>query len=300
MKANLVVVVLVAIISAAPIAEAEDVVLDSADANGHLTFLGALAGTTARVEWAASLTEPSRTNWNSLTNVVVTNITMTTDIPMFYRVVGVPDTVTLSNGLVGFYPFSGNANDQSGNGNNGIVNGAVLTSDRFGNPTNAYSFTNAYIDCGNGASLELTNDFTISIRFYSESWTNQNVSGLISKRDSFGSYDWEIGYDRPTQSLNFWAQGSASVVLTVPGPYSTNLWQMMTVTRTGSLWSVYVDGVPKGSITTNFNIGTGDRVRIGTLGAGTTDYFRGKLDDVRLYNRCLPSDEIRLLYKVGN
>ena len=45
-----------------------------------------------------------------------------------------------SNGLVGWWPFNGNANDESGNGNNGTVNGASLTTDRFGNLSNAYLF----------------------------------------------------------------------------------------------------------------------------------------------------------------
>ena len=44
----------------------------------------------------------------------------------------------LQNGLVAYYPFCGNANDISGNGNNGIVNGATLTTDRFGNSNSAY------------------------------------------------------------------------------------------------------------------------------------------------------------------
>ena len=54
-----------------------------------------------------------------------------------------------SNGLAGWWPFSGNANDVSGNGNNGTVNGATLTTDRFGNPNAAYSFDgiNDYIRC---------------------------------------------------------------------------------------------------------------------------------------------------------
>jgi hypothetical protein len=34
-----------------------------------------------------------------------------------------------SNGLVGWWPFNGNANDETGNGNNGTVNGATLTTD---------------------------------------------------------------------------------------------------------------------------------------------------------------------------
>lgn len=43
-------------------------------------------------------------------------------------------------GLDGWWPFTGNANDQSGNNNNGTVNGATLTSDRFGNVGQAYVF----------------------------------------------------------------------------------------------------------------------------------------------------------------
>ena len=46
----------------------------------------------------------------------------------------------LTNGLVAYYPFHGNANDASGNGNNGTVDGATLIADRFGNANSAYSF----------------------------------------------------------------------------------------------------------------------------------------------------------------
>ena len=51
----------------------------------------------------------------------------------------VPNYVPTS-GLVGWWPFNGNANDESGNGNNGTVNGATLTTDRLGNVNAAYSF----------------------------------------------------------------------------------------------------------------------------------------------------------------
>ncbi|MFM2135838.1 MAG: hypothetical protein RL021_1238, partial [Bacteroidota bacterium] len=45
-----------------------------------------------------------------------------------------------TNGLVGWWPFNGNANDESGNGNNGAVNGATLVEDRIGNALSAYYF----------------------------------------------------------------------------------------------------------------------------------------------------------------
>jgi len=55
-----------------------------------------------------------------------------------------------TNGLVGWWPFTGNANDLSGNGHNGSVNGATLTADRFGVANRAFSFdgVNDFINCG--------------------------------------------------------------------------------------------------------------------------------------------------------
>ena len=49
-------------------------------------------------------------------------------------------TYVPTNGLLGWWPFNGNANDESGNGYNGTVNGASLSADRFGNSNKSYEF----------------------------------------------------------------------------------------------------------------------------------------------------------------
>src|SRR5207253_7904967 len=54
---------------------------------------------------------------------------------------GQNSNTNIDSALVACYPFSGNANDQSGNNMNGTVNGAVLTTDRFGAANSAYSFS---------------------------------------------------------------------------------------------------------------------------------------------------------------
>ena len=59
-----------------------------------------------------------------------------------------------TNGLVGWWPFNGNANDESGNNNNGTVNGATLTADRFGNVNKAYSFVG-------GNNINIPNNISI-------------------------------------------------------------------------------------------------------------------------------------------
>ncbi|MFN5209123.1 MAG: hypothetical protein ACK5D8_06480, partial [Bacteroidota bacterium] len=76
-----------------------------------------------------------------------------------------------TNGLVGWWPFNGNANDESGNGNNGTVNGAVLATDRFGNANSAYSFDGIdnTIQYSNTFVFNQQNDASISLWFNNDS-----------------------------------------------------------------------------------------------------------------------------------
>lgn len=69
---------------------------------------------------------------------------------------GCPLFGALADGLVAHYKFDGNANDSSGNGNNGVVHGATLTTDRFGNANSAYKFDGEddWIQVPNSTSLQ--------------------------------------------------------------------------------------------------------------------------------------------------
>jgi hypothetical protein len=78
-----------------------------------------------------------------------------------------------TNGLVGWWPFNGNANDESGNGNNGTVNGATLTTDRFGNANSAYFFNgnssnSPYIIANSPINNNTASSFSFSI------WLNKS------------------------------------------------------------------------------------------------------------------------------
>ncbi|MBI5193028.1 MAG: hypothetical protein HZA08_06250 [Nitrospirae bacterium] len=91
----------------------------------------------------------------------------------------VPD---FSNGLIAYYPFNGNANDESGNGHHGIVNGVALAYDRFYSADSAYSFNgiNNYIELSNTAAFNFSSGgFTLAgwVKFNS---TNSD-NGIIGK-----------------------------------------------------------------------------------------------------------------------
>jgi hypothetical protein len=74
----------------------------------------------------------------------------------------------LTNGLVAYYPFNGNANDLSGNGHHATNINVALAPDRFGLPDRCYSFngTNSHVDIGGSIRLGAPHDaMTISVWF---------------------------------------------------------------------------------------------------------------------------------------
>jgi len=106
-------------------------------------------------------------------------------------------------GLVGYWPFSGDARDQSGNGNNASVAGAVLTADRFGRATNAFYFDgiNDYIDIPYSPAIE-PDVFSVSV-WAKTKGTGRQVFISSDPSNSGCSHGWQIG-------LNFWNYPNAT------------------------------------------------------------------------------------------
>ena len=109
-----------------------------------------------------------------------------------------------TNGLVAYYPFNGNANDASGNGYDGTVHGATLTTDRFGHANSAYSFDGIsnYIITEKQINWEdqgLNKNMSISLWVWANSLGKHNGTyypGVaINNRDAdmTGTY-WYFGY----------------------------------------------------------------------------------------------------------
>ena len=217
---------------------------------------------------------------------------------------------SLQNGLVGYWPFNGNALDESGNGNNGTVNGAILTTDRLGNTNKAYSFDgiNDFINCGNGSSLDIHANISVC------AWVNStttNTSVPVAKYASPGSSGdagWElvmannkIQFDGRDHSNAYISSGSTNV-------FGSN-WHFVVGQRENNIWKIYLDGVLANSHTANSSgdISSSISLEFGRelnslLYWGDTIHgywYNGKLDDVRIYNRALSAQEITCLYS-GN
>ena len=100
--------------------------------------------------------------------------TITTILMLFTISIGANAQIALGNGLSACYPFTGNANDVSGNNYNGTVVGATLIPDRYGSANCAYNFNgNAYInlsDILNNVWVGSGNKFSISV------WVKPNAT----------------------------------------------------------------------------------------------------------------------------
>lgn len=209
-------------------------------------------------------------------------------------------TPNLTNGLVAWYPFSGNANDVSVNGNNGTVNGATLTADRFGNANGAYGFNGSgdVIEVADIDLVDLVSDFSIS------SWINTSNSDqamLLSKHTKGSNYDgswWlAIGADKKiifqgTRSTGGWGGVSSTSSI------SAFTWEhvVFNYQRSTQEWKIFRNGVLDNSGSFDFAIANNSRsIIIGNEGNGT-QYFNGSIDDIRIYNRVISQAEVHALY----
>ncbi|MBP7496458.1 MAG: LamG domain-containing protein [Bacteroidales bacterium] len=215
-----------------------------------------------------------------------------------------------TNGLVGYWPFNGNANDESGNKNNGTVHGATLTTDRFGLANKAYIFD------GTSNYIEITNTF------FDNGWSNYTISGWINCTDVTGKghqiYDTKPVYGaalllNPDFAPNTLWCGVNSLPTTVSWDIislttSTNIiknneWDFFTFIKNNNNYKLYINGsqvINSDQTKAPSSYLCGMLLGILNDNNGFSNGFKGKMDDFRIYNRSLTQSEITALYNEGN
>jgi hypothetical protein len=212
-----------------------------------------------------------------------------------------------TNGLVGWWPFNGNANDESGNGNNGTVNGATLTTDRFGNAGKAYSFDGINDRIKISHNSNFTND-TGSVSL----WFNSNqLPTVIDNQDCLFGKGW--GYPQIV------LRNDGKVYLSIANSTSSfssissnnflpiNQWFNVVCIYKGASLNIYINAVSSNSQTitpapnfysycnSDYFIG-GFRHLNNCMPNDSVQFFNGKLDDIGIWNRALTQAEITALY----
>ncbi len=210
----------------------------------------------------------------------------------------------LQQGLVGYWPFCGNALDESGNGNHGTVNGAMLTADRFGNAGSAYGFdgVNDNITIQNSLLPNTASDYTIS------TWANAETfsGGSVVLTDRFGgSYAYKYGLGILPDS-SYYANIYDSVIENIAKSMfkaKSNVWVNMTSSYNSLSNSIklFINGLLIDSVirTAAWNNVSNPTVIGQYVGPISSNYFHGQLDDIAIWNRALTPQEIKQVYNQG-
>jgi hypothetical protein len=227
------------------------------------------------------------------------------------NVVLLPESI--ESGLLAFYPFNGNANDVSGNGFNGNVFGAELTTDKDGNTSSAYSFdgNDDYISIPHNVSFNFeSSDFTISLWALTseDQVAHGGLNDIIRKwNGNAEGYPYSISY-RNSSLINsdtdkyifaqYNSQTCAATNSSTSGLVNNSVFSHIVFLREGNTVKQYVDGTLvgefndlNGACTTN---NTAD-VTIATRG-NLVRFFKGKIDNVRFYSRALSQSEVASLF----
>ncbi len=227
-----------------------------------------------------------------------------------------PVNADLKDGLVANYPFNGDANDTTGNGNDGVVNGAELAEDRFGNPNSAFSFDgiNDFIGIGNAVKPSLP--LTVNL------WFNADSIGFIplfrnDRYDGGSARNGVFLFMKNNKLLlqilsGFSVQSTRKGVITENDVFVAGEWYMVTaVFESVDSFRIYVNGSEQATVPTS---GTGNVMTYSTDDGAignvnntannasffTSNFFNGSIDDAKIYDRALTSSEIQELSHEGS
>lgn len=224
---------------------------------------------------------------------------------LFFSTVSIAQ-VNLTNGLVAYYQFSGNANDASGNNINGSVVNATLTTDRFGNSNSAYLFdgSSSYIQLpySNLYNFSPSGSFSISVWLQPQLNSLYGAQALVVKSPpnsnyhasfwNYGSYLLNDKFMTGYSNTNFLVSNTSITF--------NQCWYNYVFTYNDGIWKMYINGVLEKSETSqNYRIlqdGANSKIGIGRKGEASGDYYKGKLDEIRIYNRILSQAEVSAIY----
>jgi hypothetical protein len=230
----------------------------------------------------------------------------------------------IEKGLVAYYPFNGNANDESGNNNNGKITSiknsimmskimsdtsnkekkteAIFTVDKYGQPGSALNLNGIdnCVEVASSPTVNITGSLSISCWIYPrragrwESW--------VAKVNNNGSKSqWRFGFGDPAPAsfgLTVWNSDWYDH-WTNKKAIPLNTWShvILIADQQQHFATYYLNGELVDTVTgiKEFS-GSDDPLFIGHQKDDFV-FFDGMIDEVRIYNRTLNNDELKKLYK---
>ena len=234
---------------------------------------------------------------------------------------GTDGTDFANKGLVAYYPFNGNAEDESGNGNDGEIKGAKPCEDRFGRPSRAYSFDGIddRISVPDDDTLDFGNEhpgWTISAWVLSEGanaygteggqivgkyWRDGSPGidyGLLRYKKQNGTIAYQMGLKTDADGGGGWTESDLPVNLDGVGWHHI----VATVDLEGKIKKLYYNGTLFDSVNLTLPKNPSHNAEL-LIGNGPhssgRNLWKGKLDDIRIYNRALSGQQVKVLYDLN-
>ncbi len=203
-----------------------------------------------------------------------------------------PTWAAINDGLVAYFPFNGNANDESGNNYRASPFSASLTSDRNGQESSAYYLNFGFIET-NVDGTQFLNSMSYSLWFKNNLRDYYNNTGALPVVISIGSYNFSLNYYRSYRDNKINSVSGGEFVVDL----RDNRWHHIAVSYDNKSLVVYVDGLKfyQTTLSEPFSF-SGDHFRFGKHTSGSKPDFVGYIDDVRIYNRSLNENDAYELY----
>ena len=235
-----------------------------------------------------------------------------------------------------YFPFNGNSQDETGNGNNATNYGATLTTDRFGNTNSAYLFDGIddYMEIMPVSDLSAVGDYTICLWMIHYDWSGVGVNNIERQyvfdghSNSNNALETDILRTGSViifdQSLINFQENFTLADVYVYSPINyfeaknspsifSNSWQFITFQRIDDIYKFYINGnlisitkTATASLPSNALIDMDHSLYIGTFAGNNPNYyfngynFSGKIDDFRYFTNALNEQEILKLYYENN
>lgn len=262
-------------------------------------------------------TKQQQANGNEQIEVCVNRSFLTTDIDQAYvivtnKITAEKDSVlvivekkpVVFDGLLAYFPFTYNTLDKSGNGFDGVNDGAILTSDRKGQSNTAYAFDgDDMISISEPNAFPSLSAFSISVWIYPQQQNTTSIGAVIlSKESPQRDMIFSLSSLQPSYQYQTFSEGNTSHTLTT-NVITLDHWYHLVFTRDEDKKEVfYINGNLLSEKTQSTSISwLGQNMGIGgfPLYHQYNDYsyhFQGKIDELRIYDRVISSVEIDSLY----